>query len=128
MNNQQAPILTDDEIKGVLLSIDPEARRLPPGWRDFARKIEALVAERAAAAERNRVADSSLEPCEGRPLAREEVIRMAKRAGFIAGTQDYLGGSGSMRFVRPLSSHDCLPEIERFAAIVNDEVRSRGEA
>lgn len=46
------PLLTDEEIKGVLLSIDPEAKRLPPGWRDFARAVEAIVAERAVAAER----------------------------------------------------------------------------
>ena len=32
--------LTDEEIKAALVSIDPETKRLPPGFRDFARAIE----------------------------------------------------------------------------------------
>jgi hypothetical protein len=35
-------LLTDDEIKALL----PDAVRLPPGWREFARKVEAAVLRR----------------------------------------------------------------------------------
>ena len=43
-------ILTDEQIKQALVSVDPETKRLPPGFRDFARAIEAL----AVSAERER--------------------------------------------------------------------------
>ena len=33
--------LTDEELKDALVSVDPETKRLPPGFRDFARAIEA---------------------------------------------------------------------------------------
>ena len=32
--------LSDEEIKAALVSTDPETKRLPPGFRDFARAIE----------------------------------------------------------------------------------------
>lgn len=35
--------LTDEEIKDILVSIDPDTKRLPPGFRDFARAIEAAL-------------------------------------------------------------------------------------
>lgn len=36
--------LTDEKIKDILVSIDPDTKRLPPGFRDFARAIEAALA------------------------------------------------------------------------------------
>lgn len=32
--------LTDEEMKDALTSVDAETKRLPPGFRDFARAIE----------------------------------------------------------------------------------------
>ena len=43
--------ITDEEIKAVLVSIDPETKRLPSGFRDFARALLALQLERLAACE-----------------------------------------------------------------------------
>jgi hypothetical protein len=42
--------VTDDEIKQALLSVHPDAVRLPPGWREFAREIERRTLERVTAA------------------------------------------------------------------------------
>jgi hypothetical protein len=38
--------LTDEEIKDALVSVDPETKRLPPSFRDFARAIEAKLKEK----------------------------------------------------------------------------------
>ena len=38
--------LTDEEMKNALVSVDAETKRLPPGFRDFARAIEALLKEK----------------------------------------------------------------------------------
>jgi hypothetical protein len=38
--------LTDEEMKAALISIDAETRRLPPGFKDFARAIEAKLKEK----------------------------------------------------------------------------------
>ena len=38
--------LTDEEKKDALVSVDPETRRLPPGFRDFASAIEAKLKEK----------------------------------------------------------------------------------
>jgi len=38
--------LTDEEKKDALISIDAETRRLPPGFKDFARAIEAKLKEK----------------------------------------------------------------------------------
>jgi hypothetical protein len=40
--------LTDEEMKAALISIDAETRRLPPGFKDFARAIEAKLKEKNA--------------------------------------------------------------------------------
>ena len=40
--------LTDEEMKNALVSVDAETKRLPPGFRDFARVIEALLKEKNA--------------------------------------------------------------------------------
>ena len=50
-------------------------------------------------------------------MTRDDIIRMAREAGFRAGRIE-LYNSDPLPFVAPCSATDCLPEIERFAAIV----------
>ena len=50
-------------------------------------------------------------------MKREDVIRLAREAGFGSGTWDPTG----MPFVRPHGSATCLVELERFAALVETE-------
>ena len=38
--------LTDEAMKDALISVDAETRRLPPGFKDFARAIEAKLKEK----------------------------------------------------------------------------------
>ena len=47
----------------------------------------------------------------------DDIIRMAREAGFRAGHIE-LYGSDPMPFVTPASATDCMPELVRFAAIV----------
>ena len=50
-------------------------------------------------------------------MTRGDIIRMAREAGFRAGHIE-LYNSGSLPFDAPCSATDCLPELERFAALV----------
>ena len=50
-------------------------------------------------------------------MTRDDVIRMAREAGFRAGHIE-LYNSDPMPFVAPCSATDCMPELERFAALV----------
>ena len=50
-------------------------------------------------------------------MTRDDIIRMAREAGFRAGHIE-LYNSDPMPFVAPCSATDCLPELVRFAAIV----------
>ena len=50
-------------------------------------------------------------------MTRDDIIRMAREAGFRAGHIE-LYGSDPMPFVAPCSATDCMPELVRFAAIV----------
>ena len=50
-------------------------------------------------------------------MTRDDIIRMAREAGFRAGHIE-LYNSGSLPFDAPCSATDCLPELERFAALV----------
>ena len=50
-------------------------------------------------------------------MTRDEIIRMAREAGFRAGHIE-LYNSDPMPFVAPCSATDCMPELVRFAAIV----------
>lgn len=45
-HNREWQGLTDEEMKNALVSVDAETKRLPPGFRDFARAIEALLKEK----------------------------------------------------------------------------------
>ena len=50
-------------------------------------------------------------------MTRDDIIRMAREAGFRAG-HIKLYNSDPMPFVAPCSATDCMPELVRFAAIV----------
>ena len=50
-------------------------------------------------------------------MTRDDIIRMAREAGFRAGHIE-LYNSDPMPFVAPCSATDCMPELVRFAAIV----------
>lgn len=50
-------------------------------------------------------------------MTRDEIIRMARDAGFRAGHIE-LYSSDPMPFVTPCSATNCLPELVRFAALV----------
>ena len=50
-------------------------------------------------------------------MTRDDIIRMAREAGFRAGHIE-LYNSDPMPFVAPCSATDCMPELERFAALV----------
>lgn len=57
-------------------------------------------------------------------MNRDDIIRMAREAGFRAGHIE-LYGSDPMPFVAPCSATDCMPELERFAALVAAAERNR---
>jgi len=50
-------------------------------------------------------------------MTREDIIRMARDAGFRTGYTDLASGDEQMRFVDPIGS-TCLVELERFAELV----------
>ena len=50
-------------------------------------------------------------------MTRDDIIRMAREAGFRAGCIELYNGD-PLPFIAPCSATDCMPEIERFAAIV----------
>ena len=50
-------------------------------------------------------------------MTRDEIIRMAREAGFRAGHIELYSG-GPLPFIAPTSATDCMPEVVRFAAIV----------
>lgn len=70
MNDQQAPTLTDDEIRQI--AIEEIGRPLLGFNLRFARRVEAIVAARAAAAEREacaRILDENSTHCtSGSPM------------------------------------------------------------
>jgi hypothetical protein len=50
-------------------------------------------------------------------MTKDDIIRMAREAGFRARHIEIYGGD-PVPFVAPASATDCMPELERFAAIV----------
>ena len=50
-------------------------------------------------------------------MTRDEIIRMAREAGFRSGNIELYSG-GPLPFIAPTSATDCMPELERFAALV----------
>ena len=50
-------------------------------------------------------------------MTRDDIIRMAREAGFRAGHIELYSG-GPLPFIAPTSATDCMPELERFASLV----------
>lgn len=57
-------------------------------------------------------------------MNREEVIRMAREAGFRTGELHMQDGSGSWTFVTPIGD-GCIVELEKFAALVASAEREK---
>lgn len=57
-------------------------------------------------------------------MTRDDVIRMAREAGFRAGHIELYSG-GPLPFIAPTSATDCLPELERFASLISEAERER---
>ena len=57
-------------------------------------------------------------------MTRDDIIRMAREAGFRAGHIELYSG-GPLPFIAPTSATDCMPELERFAALVAAAERER---
>lgn len=60
-------------------------------------------------------------------MNREEVIRMAREAGFRTGELHMQDGSGSWTFVTPIGD-GCIVELEKFAALVAAAERRKHQA
>lgn len=50
-------------------------------------------------------------------MNRDDIIHMAREAGFRAGHIELYSG-GPLPFIAPTSATDCMPELERFASVV----------
>ena len=50
-------------------------------------------------------------------MTRDDIIRMAREAGFRAGHIELYSG-GPLPFIAPISATDCMHELERFASLV----------
>ncbi len=59
-------------------------------------------------------------------MKRDDIISMAREAGFVTGLRDYAYGDGSMPYVQSLATSTFLPELERFAALVAAEAIKYG--
>ena len=57
-------------------------------------------------------------------MTKDDIIRMAREAGFRAGHIELYSG-GLLPFIAPTSATDCMPELERFAALVVAAERNR---
>lgn len=59
---------------------------------------------------------------------RDDILRMAREAGFITGTRDYADGDGAMPFVQSVATGTFLPELERFHALATERERTARQA
>ena len=50
-------------------------------------------------------------------MTRDDIIRMAREAGFRTGSYALSNGDECV-FAHPVAFSDCIPELERFAALV----------
>lgn len=55
---------------------------------------------------------------------KEQIIAMARKAGFTTGTRDYADGEGGIPYVTPVATGSCLNELERLATLVRDNYRA----
>ena len=60
--------------------------------------------------------------------ARDDILSMAREAGFITGTRDYADGSGTLPYVQSIATNTFLPELERFRAIATERERAARQA
>ena len=57
-------------------------------------------------------------------MTRDEIVKLARAAGFRAGYITLHAGD-TLAFVAPISVTDCIPELERFAALVASAERAK---
>lgn len=57
-------------------------------------------------------------------MNRDDILRMAREAGFITGTRDYADGDGAMPFVQSVATGTFLPELERFYSLAVERERA----
>ena len=90
------------------------ARKMHPGlWELFQSKAQTSAPHHPACAVRLVFSEDTRSD----GMTRDDIIHMAREAGFRAGHIE-LYGSDPMPFVAPCSATDCMPELVRFAAIV----------
>jgi hypothetical protein len=51
-------------------------------------------------------------------MTQDEIIEMARQAGFITGTKDYADGNGGVKYAAPVATGSCLVELKAFAKLV----------
>ena len=56
-------------------------------------------------------------------MTKDDILSLAREAGFVTGLRDYADGSGSMPYVQAIGTSTLLPELERFAALVAEKER-----
>jgi hypothetical protein len=54
----------------------------------------------------------------GAGMTQDEIIEMAKQAGFQTGFINYMSGLGGYPFVKVIGTGEVLPNLERFAKLV----------
>jgi len=59
-------------------------------------------------------------------MTRDEIISMAREAGFVTGTRDLMDGAGSIPTVTAISVYNFLPELERLFALYEEHTASKG--
>jgi hypothetical protein len=62
----------------------------------------------------------------GTNMTKDDIIRMAREAGFRAGSIALSNGD-SMQFMAPISATDCMAELERFAGLIAAEMKKRAD-
>ena len=51
-------------------------------------------------------------------MTQDEIIEMARQAGFSTGTRDWADGNGGFKYAAPLATGNCLVELQAFAKLV----------
>ena len=49
-------------------------------------------------------------------MTNEEILKIAREAGFQTGTTDYQDGNGVQHFIRPLAKENIIGDLLKFAA------------
>ncbi len=58
-------------------------------------------------------------------MNRQDIIAMAREAGFLTGSRDYCDGSGQFPFVQSVATGNFLVELEKFHALAIAKDRKR---